>query len=205
MSFKNSFSSSLTSCTWANILPFDNHWTDVLNWWVSCLEYMYLKHSFANYLVWTALVLTKLTFVWLQLQVYLSQQWREEPLGGIGSFLLYPDNKSTSKPKHCQSTVSADTHKFFPFQTIVKICDGNIEHICFGGRFWGSANSFPSSIEEDLTTRTLTNETNKQLLLRQLDNSSFVITENGENGWCVYLPEVVKLTIHCELIDARFN
>ena len=57
---RNSFSSSLISYTRANILPFDNHRTDVWNSRVSWFESMCL-HSLANNLVLTALVLTKLT------------------------------------------------------------------------------------------------------------------------------------------------
>jgi len=55
---------------------------------------------------------------------------------GIGTFLVYPGKNTTSRSKHCQGAVSADTHKFLPFHAIVvKTCGDKLEYICFSSRF----------------------------------------------------------------------
>jgi len=70
-------------------------------------------------------------------------QLKTEPHGGSNSeiqryweFLVYPGKKSTSRSKHCQGAVSADTHKFLPFRaTVVKTCGDNLKYICFSSSF----------------------------------------------------------------------
>ena len=70
-------------------------------------------------------------------------QLKTEPHRGSNSeiqrywdFLVYPGKKSTSRSKHCQGAVSADTHKFLPFRaTVVKTCGDNLKYICFGSNF----------------------------------------------------------------------
>jgi len=70
-------------------------------------------------------------------------QLKTEPHGGSHSeiqrywdFLVYPGKKSTSRSKHCQGVVSADTHQFLPFHvTVVKTCGDNLKYNCFSSSF----------------------------------------------------------------------
>jgi len=74
----------------------------------------------------------------------------------VGTFLLYPGNKSTSRSNHCRATVSADTHKF---SHLIPLLSKNVATTwntssALAGVSRGLQNSISSSIEDGPTKPT---------------------------------------------------
>ena len=118
-------------------------------------------------------------------------QLKTEPHGGSNSeiqtycdFLAYPGKKSTSRSKHCQAAVSADTHKFLPFHvTVVNTCGDNLKYICFSSSFLRSAK------QHSLFNWRRSNNANNDQQLNQLVKIScfcFITLNSKKGDACIF-------------------